>query len=459
MTFAGAVAGTLHVVVRHADGLRSTYADVSPRSRSSGASRLSVGQVVAIAGPGFHLTARLGDTYLDPALLFAGAVLELSLVAGPAPPAALGTQGSEGPGGGGLAGSGRGRWDPILAVLHDAQELTFTDQISTAAVAVDEWQHQDCTPDAALIGGGGRGGIDSPPPIPKRSRVLVQVGGLGTNHESSSLTQLDPVGLGYHPDDVVGFSYAGGCTPQPFGLAAGPDALSTALGPTEYQAHDTFQDVNVSAQRLADLIDSAAAERPAASVDVVAHSLGGVVARRAVEILAERHGAGIPVDVVMTIGSPHQGADLATMATASSGGLGLVDLASSEIGELRDSPVVVQLSEAGISALPAPEGVPEGVVAVSVAGSVDLIVPAEQTLWPGATNVLVNQSPVSATSTHGVLPGLPEVARELDLARAGWAPRCVGLGQILAGVGAGTVVAGGADALSIAAGVISQYIN
>ncbi len=98
--------------------------------------------------------------------------------------------------------------------------------------------------------------------------MLIQVAGLGSSSDGASIGELDVLDLGYDVDDVVGFSYAGGCTPSPFGLdgsAAGPAALSSVLPANTYGRHDTFTDIESSALRLADLIDMASAARPGAT--------------------------------------------------------------------------------------------------------------------------------------------------------------------------------------------------
>ncbi|CAN5905096.1 hypothetical protein BH23ACT2_BH23ACT2_22740 [soil metagenome] len=69
VTFAGPVAGTLHVTVRHPDGLRSSYSFVAAVRVQLG-QRVEGGEVVAVAGAGLHLGVRRGDAYIDPASLW-----------------------------------------------------------------------------------------------------------------------------------------------------------------------------------------------------------------------------------------------------------------------------------------------------------------------------------------------------------------------------------------------------
>lgn len=78
VTFAGRVGRSLHVTIDHGDGLRSTYAFVETISVARG-QHISKGQFLGTAGPGFHLTARLGEVYVDPELLFGGYEVQISL--------------------------------------------------------------------------------------------------------------------------------------------------------------------------------------------------------------------------------------------------------------------------------------------------------------------------------------------------------------------------------------------
>ncbi|MEO6987973.1 MAG: M23 family metallopeptidase [Aquihabitans sp.] len=69
VTFAGPVAGSLHITVRHPDGLRSSYSYVAAiRVRPGDA--VAAGDTVAVAADRLHLGVRRGDTYLDPASLW-----------------------------------------------------------------------------------------------------------------------------------------------------------------------------------------------------------------------------------------------------------------------------------------------------------------------------------------------------------------------------------------------------
>lgn len=427
VVFAGVVGRQRHVVVDHGDGLRSTYAFVATVDVVRGQA-IRQGQRVASAGPGVHLTARLGATYVDPMLLMSGAEVVVRLRPGVAPPSAP------------------RRLSPMLAVLDSAGDLTLTQQLLVIAGASAEWHHQECTEDGVAVGTPTGSGEPS-------QRLLIQVGGLGTNSGSASIGGLDHGALGYDPDNVVGFSYAGGCTTEAFG--GGSSSLVGELGGQPYGPDDTFQPVETSAQRLADLVESISAARPSQPIDLAAHSLGGVVTRRAIEILADRGALG-PVDVVVTVASPHGGTDLATGAVAVSGS-DLVSSAFDAIGGdaagFHDADSVYDIAEAGGGGVVDPGPPPPGITVVAVAGSTDLVVPGAHAMWDGATNVVVPTPLLAAGSTHGDLPGMPEVQREVELALAGAAPRCVAIGDVLGSAVAAQGISAIEDSATLLAGI------
>ncbi|MEM7321910.1 MAG: M23 family metallopeptidase [Actinomycetota bacterium] len=77
--FAGPVGGDRFVTVEHPSGLRSTYGFVDASLVDRGES-VTAGQPLAVAGPGFHLTARLGGRYRDPTPLFEATCTRIRLV-------------------------------------------------------------------------------------------------------------------------------------------------------------------------------------------------------------------------------------------------------------------------------------------------------------------------------------------------------------------------------------------
>src|SRR4051794_8480429 len=80
VVFAGQVGGTLHVVVLHGDGIRTSYSFLSSIRVQRG-DKVHEGQVVGTTGASpFHFGARAGDAYIDPALLFSTGPPDVHLV-------------------------------------------------------------------------------------------------------------------------------------------------------------------------------------------------------------------------------------------------------------------------------------------------------------------------------------------------------------------------------------------
>ena len=79
VTFAGQVGGALHVVVLHADGIRTSYSFLAAVAVRRG-QRVVTGQAVGLAGPSVHFGARRGDVYIDPLGLLAPGARRVRLV-------------------------------------------------------------------------------------------------------------------------------------------------------------------------------------------------------------------------------------------------------------------------------------------------------------------------------------------------------------------------------------------
>ncbi len=72
VTFAGPVAGARYVTVLHPDGVRTSYSYLASVAVSRGQA-VTAGQTLGTTGSRFHVGARIGDAYVDPAVLFGGA--------------------------------------------------------------------------------------------------------------------------------------------------------------------------------------------------------------------------------------------------------------------------------------------------------------------------------------------------------------------------------------------------
>lgn len=434
VTFAGAVGHGLHVTVAHADGIRTSYSRLQRVDVRAGQA-VRRGDPVGRAGERFHLGARRGDTYVDPAALFGsgagprggpgrGELLPLEVPPGGDPSDARDA-----------VVSGTPAWGPHLdarvagAGVTGAREAgsevdagVLDAAVGSLATRIRLEQHYavDANPvvRAVTVSRGLAERLESSAPcsdapapsrpVAEEERRAVLVGGLGSSSRSASVDDLRTDALGYEPAAVERFSYA-------------PDGGA-------YRSPDTQGDLVAVARRLAARVEQVAREHPAATVDLYAHSMGGLVTRLAL-LLLERQGFDLGrLGVVTTIGTPHLGADPATAAMAANNGVtgsfGL-DLAEELVDTGLDpdgralaqlsatSPVVEMLREAGP---PPPE-----VRLVSIAASGDVVVPLPNTQVEGARNVTVS---LVGRHAHGDLVGHPETTDEIARALAGQHPRC-----------------------------------
>ncbi|MGH9210412.1 MAG: peptidoglycan DD-metalloendopeptidase family protein [Acidimicrobiales bacterium] len=425
VVFAGVVAGSRHVTLRHADGIRTSYSYLDQVHVLLG-QRVEQGQPIGIAGERLHFGARRGDAYFDPATLFhSPGQVEVELIPFEVPPgttsdeeraALLLLAAAEGGGGFGIGLPSLGdvaSWVVRRAPLvrHYTEELDPMHRGLDLATAVAT---RLGSPEAC-----------SDQPAPSRpahgeDRLAILVGGLGSTSRSASIDRLRIDELGYRREDIVRFSYAGGRTPE--AGAAVPGAPTN-----HYDSAHTQVDIEDSARLLADLVEDAAAARPDAAVDLYAHSMGGLVTRLALDEL-DRRGVDLErIGLVTTFGTPHQGADLATaVASASTTLPGHVALDAAtealDTGLDPQSPAVAQLAETSSTVASLQEsGVPEGIELVSLAASGDIVVAAPNTTVPGARNVTVT---LSGDHAHGDLVASDESTSEVARALAGQPAGC-----------------------------------
>jgi hypothetical protein len=440
VTFAGSVAGSLHVTVLHPDGLRTTSSFLSTIDVVVGQEVHQGDRLGTTAGP-FQLSARNGDAYLDPALLFAPGPPRVRLVPFDVPP-------GSGPGGersairqliGGLGSAigGAARvsgatldWlqssapDLVRLALHyGPRALPITGAVLVAFTSVQAvraaWEvaRRPCTPATTRA------------TAPPERRVAVLVGGLGSTSEHAAIADVHVRELGYEDPDVVRFSYAGGPTPR--SSRSVPSAVAT-----RYDAEDSQQDLRLSARRLADLVEAVAADHLGVPIDLIAHSQGGLVARLAVLELEQRHGRAWldRLGLLATLGTPHGGADLATAAqgieSSRVGEVGLEQVGSLVAPDLHPGAASEgQLSElSDLVQYLDDHPVAPGLHAVSIAARGDVVVPVPRARLEGAPEVIV---PLAGVGAHDQLPGSAAATRELALALSGAPPTCTSFATAL----------------------------
>lgn len=414
VVFAGRVGLQLHVVVLHADGLRSSYSFLATIAVRRG-DRVTAGQVVGTSGTRLHFGFRAGDTYLDPLSLLGRARPRVWLVPDDER-RPLAERRERSLLIAGLAGLGHAaqatatatatgvEWaagragEAAQLALRANPGLVWVDELQPLATTLGEWwtERDSCTPPS------------TPTPSLAQRHIAVLVGGLGSASGHASILDINTAALGYAAPDVVQFSYRGGTT------------RDTSYGPA-----DTQIDLVESGHRLRALLDRLKMENPRVAVDVLAHSQGGLVTRLAIGQSAPSN-----VATVVTLATPHTGADLANIGRwldATFAGRGALTLA----GEVNpggidpESTSVGQLSSTSptLTALNA-QPVPVGPRWVAIGGRLDLIVPSSRARLNGAENT-VESMPLGFD--HSSLPGSAPAQREVALAVTGSPLACRGL--------------------------------
>lgn len=449
VVFAGTVGTGRHVVVLHGDGIRTSYSFLAGIDVRRGDTVRQGDPVGTAGGTGLHFGARAGDRYVDPALLLAQGTTDVHLV--PTGPAERASEAAERQGllrqlaglvVGALADTADVAWDVVWTQL----ERYWTQLVVLSAyvqefqvpglVVLRQWRRMQpflasqarCTPAGT-----------APPAPPGERRIAVLVGGFGTSGGRAAVLGVDTGALGYAPEDVVQFSYAGGRVP---GVGALEGVPTSEYGPAEANG-----DLRESGRRLRRLLEDIRAAHPGVAIDVVAHSQGGVVARQALGEPGDGSDPRIRVDHLITLGSPHHGTDLATattgLATTTLGTITAIGVDVATEGRLdASSPAAAQLAETSAFVDDLEDRpLPPGTAVTSIAATGDLVVPALQSSLDGATNAVVD---LVGPDAHTDLPGDERTTRELALALAGRPPTCNGdVATDLAGAAALSVLEDG----------------
>lgn len=460
VTFAGTVGGSHHVVVQHADGVRTSYSFLRDHTVRAGQT-IGQSERVGTTGTSFHFGARIGDAYVDPAILLASGPARVHLV----PDGEFVEPGASDDRWAlvsivkdslGRVSQSAFRWvasrggdvaAALQALAHGAIDLaklaagtastqmralaahlvTLLDEIvnlgqlagpfaSLAAALADIVQAflEACTPKSHPV----------PPMRGAGQRVAVFIAGLGSrssgrDDEANLSHAFGAVGrLGYAAEHVYDFSYRGGRDRAP------------------YDAADTTGDLRDRARDLRDLLDQIARDHPGVPVDLIAHSQGGLIAR---EALAHDYDGPPPllptVAHLVTLGTPHHGADAATAAAWlrwSANGRAIRALAEKFHTSFDlTGPGVAQLAETSdfIRDLNR-RALRSGVAYTSIGAAADAVAPAVRTRLAGARNVLVNSGNI--ITSHSGLHSSEEAHRELQLALADAPPTCRSLDETAA---------------------------
>ncbi|MEA2477027.1 MAG: hypothetical protein QOC87_1226, partial [Actinomycetota bacterium] len=288
VTFAGSVAGSIAVTISHQGGLETTYSSLATVEVAAGdhvAAGTWIGTVFEShpgAGEGLHFGVKLHGRYVDPQLYLASSDVSDALHLAPvvwqppvaAPPHAL--------------------WDALRG------PGSYRSDVPACRPASDPGPH-------------------APPPD---SNIVVEVAGIGSHTRggmSAALYSHGAEALGFSTRRIFHYSYRG----------SGGIFLHEP-----YSVKDSFEDLDLAAKRLRDLLTRIANLYPGRDVDLVAHSQGGIVARTYLTRYAASRSRRLPrIDHVVTFSSPHTGAPFASNASRleeswlGRGLLGAIDLA------------------------------------------------------------------------------------------------------------------------------------
>ena len=459
VVFAGRIGDSSHVVVLHDDGVRTSYSFLDDTSTRRG-QRVHQGDEVGTARDAVHFGARVGDEYVDPAMLFGDGPPRVHLVPADlrhpltaaqerrnlldglaAIPSAIagGARALLSPVGRIAADVG---WDLTHRALLVAGEqwsrideglrawahaanapLTHAERIAARTRRVTEDQ-RDCTPASAPT-----------PTRPASGRIAVLVAGLGSEGGGGAILDVDTRSLGYADGMVTQASYTGGQAPN------APERTIAGIDVNDYGPADTRTDLRTAGAHLRRLLQDIARIHPGVEVDLLAHSQGGIVVRAALTG-ADTFDPTMPVIAnVVTLGTPHHGAIAATAGTAAGThpAVGLLfDVGDDHLGTPTGRSMTQLSSSSRLIDELGGRGLPAGTNVTSIAAAGDLVVDAQMSAIDHATNVVV---PIMGITAHDRLPGDDTTHRELALALVGAGPTCRDGGLALV------------DAISLANGV------
>lgn len=488
VSFAGSVAGTLHVTVAHAGGLRTSYSFLASVAVRAGAS-VARGDVLGTTGgvgpdhdaSALHLGLRVGDQYVDPMQLFTPGDLTklVHLVPADEPQETPWSAARErrdlrsslrlpAPGHGASPYTSDEGCDTGVPLIGDAVDamcdvgswlgdhagaavdagIDFLDDTTDlASGALDELRNSAHATVTALqsLGAVAAAALARTPPA-QLALDLVAIGRRFADTVSADCSDApaaDGTGGSAHRVMVVaGINSAGAAWDRGPTVDLDVDALGyqRAEGEVRYFSYDgdggrytqadTYRPIVESAALLAVQLREMQREQPGREVDLIAHSQGGVVVDM---FLARFYKAGDrsfpPLGNVVTLSSPHEGAPLATVGQK----LRATPLGKAALDVLEDvsslpppsSPAVRDLAEGSSVIREVQErGVPEHFDYTTIGATEDVVVPATNISLRGATETVVA---VNDVNEHSAIVRAPDALKSVRAALEGRPPPCVGL--------------------------------
>jgi hypothetical protein len=448
VTFAGTVSGSLHVVVEHTGGVRTSYSFLARIDVDEG-SPVRRGDILGAAGGSggghrrgvLHFGARAGARYFDPMLLFGPTDLTelVRLVPAGAPTPSdetlilreLQDDGDDCAGGipfveqlcdageavGGFVGdTAEGTWD----LVEDAVDLGLAALRSVVAATRDlidrvERTVRDVLQTLRDVANEVVGAIEDL--AVKIANGAVEVfnavveAGIELIEQLTSCPQPPPLA---HPKGsgnlviAVGGLNSSRQAPKRDALAPSFDFdwralgydrsdvefFSYARGTESYAKRDTYGDLHAKAELLGTQIQDWARANPGRSLDLVGHSQGGVVIDMfLLDVYRGREGEYPPIENVVTFASPHEGTPLADFEVSVEEHLLLGPIAREIAGpdQATGALSVRQLREESgdMFWLWRERAVPPSVRFLSIVGAEDPVVPSTSVDVPGGTTIVV----------------------------------------------------------------------
>ena len=450
VAFAGAVAGSLHVVVAHDGGIRTSYSFLTRVDVRVGQG-VRRGQVVGVAGGVgdghdagvLHFGVRIGDRYVDPMVLFRPRDLTQLVRLVPT--------GERDPGGSLDLGSERAA---LLALMNESGEASSCGEVLgdiASAVGLGDEASSVC----AAVGDAAEAGLaalrsfgseaahlaDVIQPVVREviRRMQVQGESLAEAAEAVAGEAADQVERAVRALVALGirtFERLTSCPqPDPIANPAGSGNLVMAVagqgssrkrrsdgslggsfhfeykvlgyrrGDVSYFSYEassatyakaaTYGGLHEKARLLGEQIKAAARAQPGRHVDLVGHSQGGVVIDLFLTEVYRGHESEYPtIDNFVTFASPHQGTPAANVAVAVHRSLigPQVDRAVEATLQIPlGAPALMELSQDSrtIRGLWADHRLPSTIRVLTIAGSLDPEVPSAVGAVPGRAWVVV----------------------------------------------------------------------
>jgi hypothetical protein len=489
VTFAGSVAGTLHVTIAHAGDLRTSYSFLSSVGVRVG-QPVSRGDVVGLTGgvgtdhdsSVLHFGLRIGDRYVDPMLLFRPRDLTelVRLVPAGAPAETPWSPAGERralqsslhlptPGGVGGATTSDDSCDsgvPLVGGAIDAACDLGTWLGDEAGAAVDAGlRFLDATTGLAADALAGlRTSVETTlssmrtlsselahalaeTPAGKLALDVVTIGRRFADTVTADCSDDAPAangtgGAAHRVMVVAGINSAGKAWDRGPTVALDVKALgyhvdegevryySYAADGGAYTAADTHGPIEVDALRLAEQLRAMQREQPGREVDLIAHSQGGIVVD---EFLSHVYRAGDrslpPLGNVVTLSSPHEGAPLATAGRQ----IRTTNLGRAALDAIEDVSSLPPPSSPAVQELAEGSPLLDHLWDQGVPEHFDITtIGATEDVVVPATNISVpgateTVAAVDSLSEHSAIVRAPDALRAVRAALEGRPPPCVGL--------------------------------